>query len=105
MGLLFLQAVQNVDIPIMAAYLLMVSLIVGVRTVTEETTSFEVIPLRYRIIVNAFGREHQFTDARTVALADRIVKVQLVSQFNAWGVLLEQGNQAPRLELVLKEAP
>jgi peptide/nickel transport system permease protein len=27
MGLLFLQAVQNVDIPIMAAYLLMVSLI------------------------------------------------------------------------------
>jgi peptide/nickel transport system permease protein len=27
MGLLFVQAVQNVDIPIMAAYLLMVSLI------------------------------------------------------------------------------
>jgi peptide/nickel transport system permease protein len=27
MGLLFVQAIQNVDIPIMAAYLLMVSLI------------------------------------------------------------------------------
>jgi peptide/nickel transport system permease protein len=27
MGLLFVQAVQNIDIPIMAAYLLMVSLI------------------------------------------------------------------------------
>jgi peptide/nickel transport system permease protein len=51
MGLLFVQAVQNVDIPIMAAYLLMVSLIfVTINLVVDIL--YTIVDPRLRATIN-----------------------------------------------------
>jgi peptide/nickel transport system permease protein len=51
MGLLFVQAVQNIDIPIMAAYLLMVSLIfVTINLVVDIL--YTVVDPRLRASIN-----------------------------------------------------
>jgi hypothetical protein len=66
---------------------------------TDETTSFSLERTPYRVILKAFDREVTFTDAFTVANADRIERVRRTTQHNAWG--LEVGN--PTIAAVFKE--
>ena len=51
MGLLFLQAVQNVDIPIMSAYLLLIAFLFGL----IMTLGLWAIGVRYAVVIGAGG--------------------------------------------------
>lgn len=68
-----------------------------------EITDFAKEKSAYCLIVHAAGKEWQFKDAHTVNDSDKIEKFILVKKHNVWGVLLEQGSNAPLLKPVFSK--
>lgn len=68
--------------------------------VIAETTDFLIEKTPYRIIVHAFSRETQFKDAYLVNSVEKIAKIRLTVERNAWGC--ETG--APVVSIIFKDS-